>query len=164
MRLLIIRHAIAIPRGTPGIPDAKRPLTPEGEEKFRAAAAGLAHLVDRPDALLTSPWRRAKQTAEIAGAAWGKLKPKDTAALAGGSFEEQARVLDGYPASATVAVVGHEPYLSDLLARLVGCRDGERLTFKKGGAALVELPGRLDDGGQLLWFLPPKVLRQLSRG
>ena len=66
MQLLIIRHAIAVPRGTPGIPDEDRPLTPEGEQKFREAAEGLAKLVDRPDALLTSPWLRAKQTAAIA--------------------------------------------------------------------------------------------------
>ena len=161
MLLLIIRHAIAVPRGTPGVPDEDRPLTPEGEQKFREAARGLARLVDRPDALLTSPWLRAKQTATIAAAAWGRLEPKGTIALASGSFEEQAAVLDGYPDTATVAVVGHEPWVSELLARLLGSRREDRLTFKKGGAALVEVHGRLAEGGQLAWFLPPKVLRKV---
>ena len=161
MQLVIIRHAIAVPRGTPGIPDEERPLTPEGEMKFREAARGLARLLDRPDALLTSPWRRASQTASLAAEAWGRLEPKETAALAGGSFGEQAEVLDAYPAGATVAVVGHEPHVSELLARLLGSRHDDRLAFKKGGAALVDVPGRLAEGGELVWFLPPKVLRKL---
>jgi phosphohistidine phosphatase len=161
MQLLIIRHAIAVPRGTPGIPDEDRPLTPEGEQKFREAAEGLAKLVDRPDALLTSPWRRARQTAAIAAAAWGRLEPEETAALASGSFEEQAAVLDRYPREATVAVVGHEPWVSELLARLLGTRHDARLEFKKGGAALVDVPGRLAGGGSLVFYLPPKVLRKL---
>ncbi len=161
MQLLIIRHAIAVPRGTPGVPDEDRPLTPEGEQKFREAAEGLAKLVDRPDALLTSPWLRARQTAAIAAAAWGRLEPKETASLASGSFEEQAAVLDRYPDGATVAVVGHEPWVSELLARLLGTRHDARLEFKKGGAALVQVPGRLAGGGSLVWYLPPKVLRKL---
>ena len=161
MLLIIIRHATAVPRGTPGIPDEERPLTPEGEQRFREAAKGLAKLVDRPDALLTSPWLRAKQTAAIAAAAWGRIEPKETAALASGSFEEQAEVLDRYPAAATVAVVGHEPWVSELLARLLGTRHDARLEFRKGGAALVDVPGRLAEGGSLVFYLPPKVLRKL---
>jgi len=161
MQLIIIRHATAVPRGTPGIPDEDRPLTPEGEQKFREAAKGLAGLVDRPDALLTSPWLRAKQTAAIAAAPWGRIEPKETAALASGSFDEQAAVLDRYPGESTVAVVGHEPWVSELLARLLGSSHDDRLEFKKGGAALVDVPGRLAEGGQLVWYLPPKVLRKL---
>jgi phosphohistidine phosphatase len=162
MRLLIIRHAVAVPRGTPGIPDPERPLTPEGEKKFGKAARGLARAVDRPDEILTSPWARALRTAEIAAEAWGKLAPKQTEALAGGSFEELAAVLEGYPAKATVAVVGHEPWLSALLARLLGAAEDQRVEFKKGGVALVEVPGPLADGGRLLLFLAPKVLRALA--
>jgi hypothetical protein len=36
------------------------------------------------------------------------------------------------------------------------------LTYKKGGAALVEIPGPLAEGGTLLWYLPPRVLRKLA--
>jgi len=161
MQLIIVRHAIAAPRGTPGIPVEDRPLTHEGEQKFREAAKGLASLVGRPEALLTSPWLRAKQTAAIAAAAWGRIEPLETAALASGSFEEQAAVLDRYPDDATVAVIGHEPWVSELLARLLGSRHDDRVEFKKGGAALVNIPGRLAEGGQLVWYLPPKVLRKL---
>lgn len=162
MRLVIIRHAIAVARGTPDIPDEIRPLTPAGEQKFRKAAEGLARILDRPDEILTSPWLRALRTAEIAAEAWGKLAPKKTAALAGGSFEDLAAVLEGYPEGATIALIGHEPWLSALLARLLGATDDERVEFKKGGVAVVDLPGRLADGGQLRMVLPPKVLRALA--
>ena len=162
MQLLIIRHAIAVPHGTPGIPDERRPLTPEGEARFRECARGIAALVERPDALLTSPWLRARQTAEIAAAAWGRSELVESESLAGGSFEEQAEVIDRYPKDATVAVVGHEPHVSALLARILGCRDEDRLAFKKGGAALVDVAGRLADGGSLVFFLPPRVLKRLG--
>ena len=160
MRLIIIRHAIAVPHGAPGYADEDRPLTPEGEARFREAARGLARAYDRPDALLTSPWLRARQTAEIAGAAW-KIEPKETKALAGGTFEQQAAVLDRFPPDSTVAVVGHEPYVSELLARVLGTKRAERLEFKKGGVAVVELPGALAEGGTLAAYLPPKILRKL---
>ena len=58
MRLLIVRHAIAVAAGMPGIPDAERPLTPAGARKFRAAAKGLAAILDPPDVLLASPLLR----------------------------------------------------------------------------------------------------------
>ncbi len=162
MRLLVVRHAIAVAHGTPGVADNDRPLTPEGETRFREAARGLARILDAPDALLTSPWLRARQTAALAAEAWDGPQPKLTPALASGSFDEQARVLDEYPEDATVAIFGHEPWVSELLARLLGTRASDRLTFKKGGAALLEVPGRLAEGGALVWYLPPKLLRKLA--
>ena len=163
MQLIIIRHAIAVPRGTPGIPDEDRPLTPEGEQKFREAAKGLASLVDRPDALLTSPWLRAKQTAAIAAAAWGRIEPKETAALASGSFERAGRGPRPLPRRR------HRGRGRPRAAGCPSCSRGcsapahdDRLEFKKGGAALVDVPGRLAEGGQLVWYLPPKVLRKLG--
>jgi len=161
MRLLIVRHAIALPRGTPDVPDAERPLTPQGKRRFESAAQGLARALPRPDAVLTSPWTRARQTAEILAAAFGRLEPKDTPALAGGSFDALARVLAAYPADATVALVGHEPWLSALLARLIGSSEEERLEFKKGGVALVDFEGQLEEGGKLVAYLPPKLMRRL---
>ncbi len=161
MRLLIVRHAIAAEAAL-GTPDADRALTPAGVKKFQAAARGLAAILDAPDVLLTSPLLRARQTAEIAGAAWGKVTPRGTPALAGGSFEEVAEVLDGLRARKLVALVGHEPSLSALLARLLGTSQDARLVFKKGGAALVDVPDGLAAGGRLVWYLPPRLLRALG--
>ena len=162
MRLVIIRHAVAVPRGTPDMPDDERTLTAKGRRRFRQAARGLASAVRRPDALLTSPLPRARQTAQIAAKAWGKLKAVDTPALAGGTFEELALALAPYGEKDTVAIVGHEPDLSELLARLLGTPPADRLTFRKGGAALVSVPGPLQDGGSLVWYLPPRLLRALA--
>jgi phosphohistidine phosphatase len=142
--------------------DDERPLTGRGRKRFRRAARGLAAVVKRPDALLSSPLPRARETAEIAAKAWGKIDVSDTPALAAGTFEELAVALAGFGARDTVAVVGHEPDLSELLARLVGTSHADRLTFRKGGAALVDVPGPLQEGGSLVWYLPPRVLRALG--
>lgn len=162
MELLIIRHAIAVDRGAPGMSDDERPLTPEGAKKFREAARGLTRVAPRPAVIFTSPLLRARQTAEIAAAAWGRLKPRDLPALANGDFDGVAAALAEQPPETTIAVVGHEPHVSDLLARLLGGAAPERVTFRKGGAALVELPGSLAEGGRLVWYLRPRILRQLG--
>jgi phosphohistidine phosphatase len=164
MRLIIIRHAIAVPRGTPDIPDDDRPLTRRGIRRFREAARGLARVQPRPDILFTSPLKRARQTAQIEAGAWGKVKAKRTPVLAGGSFPEIAGVLDKLPREATVAVVGHEPDVSELVSAILGSRDAAAFTFKKGGVAAVEVPGPLGQGGALLWYLPPRLLRRLGKG
>jgi phosphohistidine phosphatase len=163
MRLLIIRHAPAVPRGTPGVPDDERPLTAKGDKQWRRAARGLARVARRPDVLLTSPLPRAARTAEIAARAWRKVRPTQTPALAEGSFDAIAGALAQYPSDCVVAVVGHEPDLSGFLARLLGSPHAGRLTFRKGGAALVDVPGEIGDGGALLWYLSPRILRRLGR-
>jgi len=162
MRLLIIRHAVALERGAPGIADDDRPLTPGGEKKFKKAARGLVRIAPRPAAILSSPLPRAFRTAEIAAAAWGRLVPEKTPALVGGSLADLAAALAPHGPEATLALVGHEPHLSGLLAELVGARSGEKLPFRKGGAALVAVAASLAEGGTLVWFLTPKLLRALS--
>ena len=162
MRVLIIRHAIAVPRGTPDIPDDERPLTRAGEKRFRQAARGLARIADRPDALLTSPLPRAARTAELAAKAWGKVKPTDTPALAGGELRDVLKAIEEQGAEATVAVVGHEPQMSELLARLLGTNKADRLTLRKGGAAMVDVAGPVAEGGHLLWYVTPRILRELG--
>jgi phosphohistidine phosphatase len=160
MRIFIIRHAIAVDR-SPDIPDDARPLTPEGRKRFRRAARGLARLFPKPDLLLTSPLLRARQTASIAGKAWG-LRLTEEAALGGGSVAELESALRRVPARSSVALVGHEPQVSEFLAHLVGSTQADRLTFKKGGVAVVELPAGLDGAGVLLAVLPPRVLRSAA--
>jgi phosphohistidine phosphatase len=162
VRLLIIRHAIAAERGTPGLPDDERPLTPEGEKRFQQAAKGLARVARRPDVLFTSPLVRARRTAEIAAEAWGRVEPVSLDALASGDIEGLEKALASRKPEDEVAIVGHEPHVSALLGRLLGSSHSERLAFRKGGAALVELSGRLPQGGLLVWFLTPKALRALA--
>jgi phosphohistidine phosphatase len=162
VKLLLVRHAAAVPRGAPGVPDDERPLTPKGVAKFRVAAKGLARIAHRPDVLLTSPLPRARATAEIAARAFKRIEPTVEPALAHGGVDDIVTLLGKLQPDATVALVGHEPTLSMVLARLLGSVDGDRVAFRKGGAALVDLPDGPSGGGWLVWFLKPKVLRALA--
>jgi len=159
MRLLIVRHAIAVPRGSPDVPDEERPLTADGRRKFRRVARGLATLVRRPDALLTSPMLRARQTADLLAAAWKHLEPHPEESLATGDFAGLEAVLARYRPEQLVVIVGHEPHLSGLLAHIVDARTPERFAFRKGGTAMVELKGALSEGGLLHWFARPRMFR-----
>ena len=164
MELLIVRHGIAVEPGTAGFTEAERPLTEEGTLRFREAARGLAALLPRPDVLLTSPLVRARQTAEIAAEAWGKRKPQIEPRLAAGAAPQAIlSCLAEHGESGLVATFGHEPDCSRLLGHLLGSRHDDRLAFKKGGAALVELAGGAAGFGQLVWFLPPRILRVAGR-
>ncbi len=162
MKVLLIRHASAVPRGTPGIADDDRPLTPRGKARFRVAARGLARIAHRPDVLLTSPLPRARATAEIAASAFHRIEPTIGPVLAHGSVADVVAVLARQPADSMVAIVGHEPVLSSLLARLLGANAGDGFAFKKGGAALVDLPGGPRATGRLVWFIKPRILRTLA--
>ena len=163
MKLLLIRHATAVPRGTPGVPDNERPLTPEGKAKFRVAARGLARVTRRPDVLLTSPLPRARVTAEIAARAFEHIAPTLEPALARSSVDGIVAALQTHPPGARIALVGHEPLLGALLGRLLGTAQGGQFAFEKGGAALVDLPGGPEANGRLRWFLKPRILRTLAR-
>ncbi len=161
MRLVIIRHAIAVPRETPGIVEEERPLSPDGERKFLKAARGLALLVEAPDLVLTSPLPRASRTAEIAAATWGGVQVRTEPVLVDGTVDDIAQTLAKLPEAAKVAIVGHEPTLSALAARLLGAKSGEAFELKKGGAACIETDAGVA-GGRLLWFAPPRVLRDVA--
>lgn len=162
MKLLLLRHAAAVPRRTPGVADGERPLTPPGRAAFRVAARGLALVTRRPDVLLTSPHARARATAEIAARAFKRIVPALEPTLADESVSALVIALKAYPLDLTIALVGHEPGLSALLARVLGASEGARLAFQKGGAALLDLPDGPAALGRLIWFLPPRVLRAIG--
>jgi phosphohistidine phosphatase len=162
MKLLLVRHAAAVPRGTPGVPDDERPLTAKGKAEFLVAARGLVRIAGRPDVLLTSPLLRARVTAEITARAFKRIELTVEPALARDSVDGIVVALKTHPVGATVAVVGHEPALSALTARLLGVSKHDGLAFEKGGAALVDLPDGPSAGGRLIWFLEPRILRMLG--
>jgi phosphohistidine phosphatase len=164
VKLLLIRHAPAVRNGSAGIRDGERPLTARGRARFRRAARGLARIAARPDVLLTSPLARARATAEIAAAAFKKVTPRVEPALGQQSVDAVVAALKKCPRDAMVAVVGHEPTLSRLLARMLDARpDDDRFAFKKGGAALLDLPDGPAAPGRLRWFVKPRILRSLGR-
>jgi len=163
MTLLLIRHAPAVRTGTDGRRDHDRPLAKRGRERFRRAARGLARIADRPDVLLTSPLTRARATGEIAAAAFERITPRIEPALGQDDVDVLVTALKKYRPDASIALVGHEPTLSGLLAHLLGMHQGDgRFAFKKGGAALVHLPDGPSMPGQLLWFVKPRILRSIG--
>ncbi len=164
MRLLLIRHAIAEERGARWPDDSLRPLTDEGERKMQEAAAGIAHLL-QPGVILTSPFARASRTAEIVAARFPGVAVQEEAALTGPDYSSWFATTGG-TGMACVAVVGHEPLLSEALSVLLcGDEGAVRTEFKKGAAALVECGDAPGPGtGTLLWLIQPAGLRAIGRG
>lgn len=162
MNILLVRHAIALDRATPGVADHLRPLTEEGIARFRKTARSLAGLVTA-DLVLTSPILRAKQTAEILARQWASVPTHESEPLGNGSRPDFEDALLRVKDAKVVAVVGHEPWLSEWAAAWLGGKSGESFAFKKGGAALIEFDDEVAEGaGRLLFFLPPKVVKDLS--
>ena len=163
MDLVIVRHAIAFDRDPDAWPDdGERPLTRRGRRRFRRAARGLEAAVPRPAVLLSSPWLRARQTAEILVEEAGWPTPVICDALAGGKPEEVLECLKEH-AAGPIALAGHEPYLGQLVSYLL-TGDAARLQveLKKGGAARLTFPDALVPGSAaLLWVLPARALRAL---
>jgi phosphohistidine phosphatase SixA len=104
---------------------------------------------------------RAHRTAEIAAAAWGRVKLTVAPALAGGGPDKILAALEELRERKAVALFGHEPDVSQLTARLLGTAAADRVAFKKGGAALFEISPHAPHTGRLLWFVPQKLLRHV---
>ncbi len=166
MRVILLRHGIAVDRTDPKCPpEPDRPLTAEGVSKTKAAARGLRAIDVRPDLVLASPYVRARQTAEIAAEILGVRGPGPCDALLPGAPPEAIVAFLRERSDATeVLCAGHEPNLSFVLARLaLGHADGPLFApLKKAGAALLETDLADDSPGELLWLLPPRILRDLG--
>lgn len=163
MYLYLVRHAVAHGRDPERWPDdSERPLTPEGEEDFRAVAQGLGRVVPRVDALLSSPYTRAWRTAEILAGLEGWPEPKALPILEPDVPPNKgALALRAYDATEAVALVGHRPWLHELASYLItGREDGADIKIKKGGVVCISFDGLPDPGaGKLRWLFTPKILR-----
>ena len=166
MDLLLVRHAIAAERDPVAWPDdSLRPLTEEGERRFRPAARGLHRVVPTVELVLASPYARAWRTAELLHDEAGWPSPEACDALA--AAQSPAAGLEAVRARAPVtpvALVGHEPYLSSLAALLlVGDQAALHLELKKGGALLLAVNGAPAPGrAALRWHATPRILRALA--
>jgi phosphohistidine phosphatase SixA len=158
LRLHLLRHADAgDPEAWAGDDDA-RPLSEKGALQAERLGSFLAELGFLPDAMVSSPKIRARQTAEIVAAALGVAVRID---------ERLGRGLDPAAVDALLAdagdpgrpvLVGHDPDFSHLLGWLAGA-DG--LTMKKGALARVDVRGTVADGrGSLRWLVPPDLLER----
>jgi len=127
VRVILVRHAEA----APGEPDALRPLTPAGHETARALGAVLAR--EHPDAVVTSPLRRARETAAAIAEAAGLEAVPDDGMAPGATATLLREAVAGR--GATVVAVGHQPDCGSIVEELTG----ERRPFAPGAHVELEL-------------------------
>ena len=162
--LYLIRHAIAEDRGEAWPDDSKRPLTADGAARMKKTARGLARLEVAIDLLLTSPYVRARQTAEIVAAA---LEPHPTivsvdSLAPGGAYAAVTADLQKHGRKPRLGLVGHEPGMGELAARLIGSR--HPVPFKKGAVCRIDVEEMPPTGpGDLRWMATPRILRAIRK-
>lgn len=167
MNLFLLRHGIAAERGTPGYErDADRPLIPKGERRLERIADAMDAMGLRFDLILSSPYLRARQTAEIVAAALGlkkKLEFSETLTPDGDAKALIAALNKLEPRPENVLLVGHEPFLSELISMLTSGDPHVAIDFKKGGLCKLEVeslrPGRC---ATLAWLLTPRQMALMA--
>jgi phosphohistidine phosphatase len=167
MKLFLLRHAIAVERGTAGFEDdSLRPLTEAGRDKMQRIARGMKMLGLSFDHILTSPYVRAEQTARIVAAALELEKRLVTEPLLAAEQEPRAvlaKLAGREWESSDVLLVGHEPYLSELASLMIGSVHCSALKMKKGGLCKLDaLQLNPCPDARLDWLLTPKQLRAMG--
>ncbi len=163
LELYLVRHGVAAERGADYPDDSKRPLTSDGISRMRKEAKALAALGVDFDLIVSSPLVRTKQTADILAQAvpsQPSVTTSDALAPAGtptAVFQE----LSKHMRKARIALVGHEPNIGELAARLIGSRTP--IEFKKGAICRIDFEVFPPKGhGHLRWFVTPRMLRKLA--
>lgn len=160
MKVVFVRHATA-EDGGPTLRDWDRALSDEGRAEAPLISNALQVLEMQPDLVLSSPLVRAHQTAEIVAQALGRsVTLADELQPGNGTLDNLQQMLARHKAD-TVMLVGHEPDLSSLAARLVNA-DERGILLKKAGLIRVDLEGRMRAGrGRLIWLFTPRVMRAM---
>jgi phosphohistidine phosphatase len=158
--LFIIRHAWAFERDTDRFPDDRlRPLTPEGQKRFRKVVKELAKRGLMPEVIATSPLIRCTQTADIlAELVPGEPAVSEIEALAPDSDPQAMIAWSAHHAGRNLAWVGHAPDVDNLAAALLGA-GGDSIRFAKGAVAAIDFDQQVAPGqGRLQWLVTAKVL------
>jgi len=166
MNLYLLRHGVAVEPGTTGYElDSERPLTPKGRNRLRAVAGAMQALDLSVDLILSSPFLRARQTAEAIAKPLKlrkKLALSDDLAPAGNPRLLIQQLNQFRPEPENVLLVGHEPYLGKLVALLAAGNTSLEIDFKKGGLCKLEtdflLYGRC---AKLVWLLTPRQMEMM---
>jgi len=165
MNLYLIRHAIAVDEGTAELEDSQRPLTDKGRKKMRQIARGLHALGVEFDLILSSPYLRAQETAEVLADVF-KMKKKiifSESLLPESEPEKVIAEINESHSVDSIALVGHEPHLSSLIGLLTSGNVNIDITLKKGGVCHLSA----DDlhhahRATLEWLLTPGILVAIS--
>ncbi len=157
MLCYFLRHGPAGDAATWEGSDFERPLTADGKKRIALEGKALAGLGLEPDAIVTSPLVRARQTAEIVAKQLGKRDELhlDERVGLGFSLEQLDAILRDYAMAKQLMLVGHEPSMSFTVGELIG---GGDVDFKKGAIACVDVTHESPRGGRLLWLAAPKLL------
>ncbi len=162
--LYFIRHGVAEERGDAWPDDTKRPLTDAGAARLRKGMRGLRRAGIGFDVVLTSPLVRARQTADVVASAADPRPPIFVVeSLApGAAYASLMADIEKYAKRGRIALVGHEPDLGEMTARLIGAR--HPIVYKKGAVCRVDLAAvPSPTPAVLIWFLPPKLMRRLGK-
>jgi len=166
MYCLLLRHGIAVERDEWEGSDVDRPLTKHGAKRVAQAAAGLNRLEARPTHVLSSPLKRAIETAMIAHRS---LRVRSAvqiidALLPDAPSSQLLSILHDLPPESYVLCIGHEPQLGMTASVLLSGRATTSFPLKKAGACLIELPVLPKPGrGVLRWWLTPSQLRAIGK-
>ena len=153
--LFLVRHAHAGNAANWEGDDADRPLSDRGKDQARRLGSLLAARGVVPDAIVSSPKVRARQTANIVADALGVGVASDDRLAEMFDLDALAAIMAGVGGT-SLMVVGHDPDFSDMLATLVGAAE---LPMRKGAIARVDVTLPLGPGcGILRWLIPPELL------
>lgn len=166
MRIYVIRHSNAVDPGTPGYEeDSERPLTEKGRDKMNTIARALKKMNVKPDCIVSSPYVRARQTAEIL---MKVLKYKRHLAFSeslipmGNTDDLIGEINERYTVDELV-LVSHEPCISNVVGRLTADNSEISINIKNGGVCCLSADDlHLDRSAVLEWLLTPKILSELS--
>jgi phosphohistidine phosphatase len=162
MIIFFVRHASAGQHMSNPKKDEKRPLDSDGVEQCGYVGRALAAMNVQPDLIISSPLKRATQTAVLVGNELGYegkllLEP---AMRPEADFPEFRGMLEKYSRHEAIMVVGHNPSIAEFLGRMIAKSGSEALIdFKKGAAARVET---IRNSAMLNWYLTPKMARQIQ--
>jgi phosphohistidine phosphatase len=160
MELVILRHGKAGP-AEHGIPDRDRAITGKGIEDIRKVARWLLSHDLIFDMIITSPLKRARETAEIVSLQSSRKSPVTVWEILspGGSPEEILQAIGGMAEDSVILLVGHEPDLSRLVSRIIAGDDNASIALAKGGMAYIkEFSPSRHPSGELHWLLSPKLI------
>ena len=158
MRLYVIRHATAESGDTIGLADEDRRLVEEGRTESRLAAQALARMDARPALVVSSPLRRAVETARPIAAMLDVPLEQDRLLRPGFDEAAFAAVIDRHGDAGDLALVGHEPDLS----ALVGYLTGARVALPKGAVVRIDVANLRAGQSELRWLLRPKQIRLVA--
>src|SRR5438094_5372838 len=163
MTIYILRHGIAVARGTPGYEkDQDRPLTPKGERRLWRITEAMGEIGLSFDLILSSPYARAWRTAEIVAETFKAEKRLQRCDELASDHEPKdiiifLRALDPQPEN--VLLVGHEPYLSRLISRLVAGNSDCKIELKKGGLCKLVVESFKEGRCAMFeWLLTPRQM------